>query len=58
MKIEEIDKAIEVLKVCQYCWANQVIWGNEIITDYDAISQSIRCLEEFKISEEKIHGDV
>lgn len=52
--IKEIDKAISILECCQYCWADQVIWGDEIISDYDAITQVIECLKGYKDSRETL----
>lgn len=54
MTIKEIDNAIEVLKVCQYCWANNCTYDNEIISDYDAITQAIKCLKEYKEAQKNI----
>lgn len=48
MTVEDIEKAIEVLNLCQAVWADMVANDGEVISDYDAIKQSIRCLEEYK----------
>ena len=48
MTKQEIKKAIEVLKTVQYVWADQVVNDGQVIADYDAIEQSIKCLEEYK----------
>lgn len=56
MKLKEIDEAIEVLKVCQYCWADQVANDGQVIADYDAIKQAIACLKEYKEAEEKVQS--
>lgn len=45
MNASEIEKAIEVLKSCQYCWADQIADDGQKISDYKAIEQSIKCLE-------------
>lgn len=55
MKISDIENAINVLKICQYCWADQIVNDGDKIADYDAISQSIRCLNEYKKNNEEIH---
>lgn len=52
--IKRIDNAISILKCCQYCWADQVAGEDEVISDYDAITQVIECLKEHKDSEERI----
>lgn len=44
----EIENTIEVLKTVQYVWADQVSNGGQAIADYDAIEQTIKCLEEYK----------
>ena len=45
-----MDEVIEVLKECQYCWADQVPNDGEKISDYDAISQTIKCLLDYQHS--------
>lgn len=57
MNLKEIDEAIEVLKVCQYCWADQVANDGQVIADYDAIKQAIDCLKEYKKSKKKTQID-
>ncbi len=53
-EIKDIDSTIQILKIVQYCWADQIPNEGQKIADYDAISQSIKCLEEYKESKEKI----
>lgn len=53
VKTEDIKKAIEVLKICKMSWADQIPNDDELISDYDAIEQSIKCLTEYM--EESYH---
>ena len=54
MTVEEIEKAIEVLNVCKVAFADMVANDGEVISDYDAITQVIRALKEYKDSKKKI----
>lgn len=51
MTVKEIENAIEVLKSIQYIWADQIPNDGQKIADYDAIEQTIKCLEEYKNEE-------
>lgn len=48
MTKKEIKNAIEVLQNVQYIWADQVPNEGQMIADYDAITQTIKCLEEYE----------
>lgn len=50
----DINNAIKILKIVLNCWADQVPNDGEKISDADAIKQSIRCLEEYLESNEKV----
>ena len=43
----DLKNTIQILKIVQNCWADQVPNDGEKISDADAIKQSIRCLEEY-----------
>ena len=47
MKTEDIDNAIDVLESCYLSWADQLAYG-EIISDAEAIKQTIKCLKGYK----------
>lgn len=44
----DIKNAIQTLKIVQNCWADQIPNEGQKISDYDAISQAIECLEEYE----------
>ena len=46
--IDKVDKTIDVLETCYLAWADQMIYDGEIISDADAIKQTIKCLEGYK----------
>ena len=52
----DINNAIKILKIVQNCWADQVPNDGEKISDADAIKQSIRCLEEYLESIERVRN--
>lgn len=53
-EIVNIKNAIQILKIIQNCWADQIPNEGEKISDADAIKQSIRCLEEYLESNERV----
>lgn len=48
MTVADIDNAIEVLEVCQGAWSNTIEYDGQVISDYEAIEQAIKCLKEYK----------
>lgn len=45
---KEIDNVIELLQTVQYIWADQTPNDGQMISDSDAITQTIECLQEYK----------
>lgn len=54
METIDINNAIKTLEIVKNCWADQIPNDDEKISDADAIKQSIRCLEEYLESCEKV----
>ena len=52
----DINNAIQTLRIVHDCWADQVPNDREKISDADAIKQSIRCLEEYLESSERVRN--
>lgn len=50
----DINNTIRILKIVQYCWADQIPYENQKISDCEAITQVIKCLEEYKESCERV----
>lgn len=48
METIDIDKALDVLETCYLAFADQMVYDGEIISDADAIKQTIKCLEGYK----------
>lgn len=44
---KDIQSAIKMLEIVRYCWADQIPNEGQKISDYDAITQSIKCLEDY-----------